>query len=62
MGKIRSVRPVWYKSKDLERIKDVYQGTTVLSCLLARSLNDTVWTVESIHFRSGVMMNICDKF
>jgi hypothetical protein len=24
-----SIRPVWYKSKDLERIKDVYQGTTV---------------------------------
>jgi hypothetical protein len=24
------IRPVWYKSKDLERIKDVYQGTTVL--------------------------------
>jgi hypothetical protein len=22
--------PVWYKSKDLERIKDVYRGTTVL--------------------------------
>jgi hypothetical protein len=22
--------PVWYKSKDLERIKDVYLGTTVL--------------------------------
>jgi hypothetical protein len=21
---------VWYKSKDLERIKDVYRGTTVL--------------------------------
>jgi hypothetical protein len=24
------IRPVWYKSKDLERIKDVYRGTTVL--------------------------------
>jgi hypothetical protein len=23
------IRPVWYKSKDLERIKDVYRGTTV---------------------------------
>jgi hypothetical protein len=25
------IRPVWYKSKDLERIKDVYRGTTVFS-------------------------------
>jgi hypothetical protein len=25
------IRPVWYKSKDLERIKDVYRGTTVLA-------------------------------
>jgi hypothetical protein len=25
------IRPVWYKSKDLERIKDVHRGTTV-SC------------------------------
>jgi hypothetical protein len=24
------IRPVWYKSKDLERIKDVYRGTTVV--------------------------------
>jgi hypothetical protein len=24
------IRPVWYKSKDPERIKDVYRGTTVL--------------------------------
>jgi hypothetical protein len=24
------IRPVWYKSKDLERIKDVYRGTTVI--------------------------------
>jgi hypothetical protein len=24
-----SIRPFWYKSKDLERIKDVYRGTTV---------------------------------
>jgi hypothetical protein len=24
------IRPVWYKSKGLERIKDVYRGTTVL--------------------------------
>jgi hypothetical protein len=23
------IRPVWCKSKDLERIKDVYRGTTV---------------------------------
>jgi hypothetical protein len=23
------IRPVWYKSKDLERIKDIYRGTTV---------------------------------
>jgi hypothetical protein len=23
------IRPVWYKSKDLERIKDVYRGTAV---------------------------------
>jgi hypothetical protein len=30
MGKIRfGIRPVWYKSKDMERIKDVYRGTTV---------------------------------
>jgi hypothetical protein len=25
------IRPVWYKSMDLERIKDVYRGTTVIS-------------------------------
>jgi hypothetical protein len=24
------IHPVWYKSKDLERIKDVYRSTTVL--------------------------------
>jgi hypothetical protein len=24
------IRPVWYESKDLERFKDVYRGTTVL--------------------------------
>jgi hypothetical protein len=24
------IRPVWYKSKVLERIKDVYRGTSVL--------------------------------
>jgi hypothetical protein len=24
------IRPVWYKAKDLERIKDVYRGTTVI--------------------------------
>jgi hypothetical protein len=30
-GKIRfCMRPAWYKSKDLERIKDVYRGTTVI--------------------------------
>jgi hypothetical protein len=23
------IRPVWYKSEELERIKDVYRGTTV---------------------------------
>jgi hypothetical protein len=35
MGKIRFVyiRSVWNKSKDLERIKDVYRGTTVFCCL-----------------------------
>jgi hypothetical protein len=27
------IRPVRYKSKDLEQIKDVYRGTTVLNCL-----------------------------
>jgi hypothetical protein len=26
--------PVWYKSKDLERIKDVYRGTTVSACFV----------------------------
>jgi hypothetical protein len=25
------IRHVWYKSKDLERIKGVYRGTTVVS-------------------------------
>jgi hypothetical protein len=25
------IRPVWYKSKDPERIKDVYRGTTVVT-------------------------------
>jgi hypothetical protein len=29
-----SIRPVWYKSKDLERIKDVYQGTTVYKTIV----------------------------
>jgi hypothetical protein len=28
------IRPVWYMSKDLERIKDVYRGTTVLILIL----------------------------
>jgi hypothetical protein len=27
------IRPVWYKSKDLERTKDVYRGTTVFFLL-----------------------------
>jgi hypothetical protein len=27
--KLFGIRPVWYKSKDLERIKDEYRGTTV---------------------------------
>jgi hypothetical protein len=27
------IHPVWYKSKDLERIKDVYRGTTVMLIL-----------------------------
>jgi hypothetical protein len=31
-----SIRPVWYKSKNLEGIKDVYRGTTVLA------LNDNI--------------------
>jgi hypothetical protein len=31
------MRPVWYKSKDLERIKDVYRGTTVLENNLKRA-------------------------
>jgi hypothetical protein len=25
------IHPVWHKSKDLERIKDVYRGTTVFT-------------------------------
>jgi hypothetical protein len=25
------IRPVWYNSKDLQRIKDVYRGTTVFA-------------------------------
>jgi hypothetical protein len=32
------MRPVWYKSKDLELIKDVYRGTTVFYCSLNRLL------------------------
>ena len=24
------IRPIWYKSHDLERIKDVYRGSTVV--------------------------------
>jgi hypothetical protein len=29
------IRPVWCKSKNLERIKDVYRGTTVWECSIA---------------------------
>jgi hypothetical protein len=31
------IRPVWYKSKDLEQIKDVYRGTPVYITLLCLS-------------------------
>jgi hypothetical protein len=42
------IRPVWYKSKDLERIKDVYWRTTVLpkylpQCRFVRHKPDTTW-------------------
>jgi hypothetical protein len=33
------IRPVWYKSKDLERIKDVYRGATVYISIRLTSLN-----------------------
>jgi hypothetical protein len=34
------IRPVWYKSKDLERNKDVYRGTTVLH---QHYLSESIW-------------------
>jgi hypothetical protein len=36
------IRPVWYKSKDVERIKDVYRGTTVFLCYLLELDSATV--------------------
>jgi hypothetical protein len=37
------IRPVWYKSKDLERIKDVYRGTTVLVVILLYTNNNRIF-------------------
>jgi hypothetical protein len=59
MGKIR-IHPVWYKSKDLERIKDVYRGTTVLNfktvgvvlddpILLSRTCTSSLFRVSSLY-------------
>jgi hypothetical protein len=36
------IRPVWYKSKDLERIKDVHRGTTVFQNGTITLLDNTV--------------------
>jgi hypothetical protein len=42
-GKISfGIRPVWYKSKDLERIKNVYRGTTVFLDISSTNTNTLV--------------------
>jgi hypothetical protein len=59
------IRPVWYKSKDLERIKDVYRGTTVLRLVHSSTRMETMCCSEmpaDFHCLYGVISHKTEFF
>jgi hypothetical protein len=54
------VRPVWYKSKDLEQIKDVYRCTTIFSFtnLLHKNTFSILKVKNGLGFEGSILWHI----
>jgi hypothetical protein len=48
------IRPVWYKSKDLERIKDVYRGRAIAQAV-SRRLPTAEARVQTVVWSCGIL-------